>query len=158
MDPPAAKSYLRSLLNRSLHIYTTDNRLFVGDFKCTDNVNPPSPFPFSSPLKHLPHLTFSNTLQDLNIILACTHEYRLPPPPSASDFLTPILPPPPISSPQPTSPNPNTSSPPPPKLNHTLTPRFVGLIVVPGAHVTRIEIEGDGPWVENEVKREGGEG
>jgi hypothetical protein len=41
MDPPAAKTYLCALLNRSLHIYTTDHRLFVGDFKCTDNVTSP---------------------------------------------------------------------------------------------------------------------
>ncbi|MCJ1245220.1 hypothetical protein MMC30_002422 [Trapelia coarctata] len=111
MDPSAAKSYLGALLNRPLHIYTTDNRMFVGEFKCTDN--------------------------DLNIILASTHEYRIPPPPSASGFLSPGI-----------SSAPSSSSPSASKIIKPMTPRYVGLIVVPGAHVVKIEVEGDGPWVE----------
>lgn len=65
MSPPAAESYLRALLNRPLHIYTTDNRMFVGEFKCTDKVIPtflsilhlstPTPsLPLSSPLVPAP--------------------------------------------------------------------------------------------------------
>jgi len=30
-----------------------------------------------------------------------------------------------------------------------MTPRYVGLIVVPGAHVVKIEVEGEGPWIES---------
>ena len=38
MEQSAAIDYLRSLLNKKLHIHTSDSRMFVGDFKCTDNV------------------------------------------------------------------------------------------------------------------------
>jgi len=34
----AACGYLESLLNKNLRIYTTDGRMFRGDFKCTDPV------------------------------------------------------------------------------------------------------------------------
>ena len=38
MDNYQAVNYLESLLDRTLRIHTTDTRLFVGLFKCTDNV------------------------------------------------------------------------------------------------------------------------
>ena len=94
-----ATQYLASYLNRTLHLHTTDGRMFVGQMKCTD--------------------------RDRNIILAMTHEYRQP---SKSDV----------------------------KLaaeRHERTrlagnvkvdmkKRFVGLVVVPGEYVTKIEVEG----------------
>ncbi|MCJ1471940.1 hypothetical protein MMC13_000582 [Lambiella insularis] len=95
MDPSPAQSYLRSLLNRILHVYTTDARMFVGEFKCTDN--------------------------ESNIILSSAHEYRIPPPPSPSTL--------------PATASTTVLSPP-------LQPRYVGLIVVPGLYVTKIEVEG----------------
>ncbi|KAI9690598.1 MAG: hypothetical protein M1820_009993 [Bogoriella megaspora] len=52
MDNKAAIEYLSSLLNKTLHVHTNDNRIFVGQFKCTD--------------------------KDRNIILATTQEYRQP--------------------------------------------------------------------------------
>lgn len=36
-----AESYLESLINKTLRVYTTDSRLFVGTFKCTDPVRRP---------------------------------------------------------------------------------------------------------------------
>lgn len=33
-----AETFLKSLLNKNLRIYTTDGRLFIGTFKCTDTV------------------------------------------------------------------------------------------------------------------------
>ncbi|RYP26965.1 hypothetical protein DL768_011462 [Monosporascus sp. mg162] len=47
-----AEDFLHSLINKTLRIHTTDSRIFVGTFKCTD---PKS-----------------------NVILAMTHEYRPP--------------------------------------------------------------------------------
>ncbi|SMR50942.1 unnamed protein product [Zymoseptoria tritici ST99CH_1E4] len=47
-----ATEYLSNLLNRTLHLHTSDGRMFVGQMKCTDN--------------------------ERNIILAMTHEYRQP--------------------------------------------------------------------------------
>ncbi|KAI1638928.1 hypothetical protein F4809DRAFT_197583 [Biscogniauxia mediterranea] len=49
-----AESYLKSLLNRALRIYTTDGRMFIGTFKCTDTHR--------------------------NIVLSHTYEYRHPSP------------------------------------------------------------------------------
>ena len=34
------RSFLTSLLNKQMRLYTTDDRMFAGDFKCTDNVRP----------------------------------------------------------------------------------------------------------------------
>ncbi|APA15891.1 hypothetical protein SS1G_09227 [Sclerotinia sclerotiorum 1980 UF-70] len=100
-----ARTYLHSLLSKTLLIHTTDNRMFRGSFKCTDS--------------------------DLNIILSETYEYRIPPcPPSSS-----IPQPPSSTSTSPTSSaNPSTSI-----LN--ITPRWLGLVVVPGKHIVRIELE-----------------
>ncbi|EMR69792.1 putative lsm domain-containing protein [Eutypa lata UCREL1] len=40
MDPAQekaeAEAFLKSLVNRTLRIHTTDSRMFVGTFKCTD--------------------------------------------------------------------------------------------------------------------------
>ncbi|RYP56145.1 hypothetical protein DL771_012090 [Monosporascus sp. 5C6A] len=56
MDPAQekaeAEAFLHSLINKTLRVHTTDSRIFVGTFKCTD---PKS-----------------------NVILAVTHEYRPP--------------------------------------------------------------------------------
>lgn len=38
MDNSQAVSYLESLLGRTLRVHTTDTRMFVGTFKCTDTV------------------------------------------------------------------------------------------------------------------------
>ncbi|MCJ1396582.1 hypothetical protein MMC18_009473 [Xylographa bjoerkii] len=114
MEVEQAKSYLHSLLNRVLHIYTTDNRMFVGEFKCTDN--------------------------DRNIILAFAHEYRIPAPPSTSSIISPT----PASAAENPTADPSGSA-----TTVTLDlspPRHVGLIVVPGPHITKIEVEGALPW------------
>lgn len=42
-DKEAAQSFLQSLLNKKLRIHTTDERMFWGDFKCTDPVRLLSP-------------------------------------------------------------------------------------------------------------------
>lgn len=34
-----AEAYLQSLINKTLRVYTTDARLFVGTLKCTDPVS-----------------------------------------------------------------------------------------------------------------------
>lgn len=38
MDNSVHINYLQSLLGRNLRIHTTDTRMFVGIFKCTDMV------------------------------------------------------------------------------------------------------------------------
>ena len=67
MDKAESKFYLGSLLNRQLQVHTTDSRMFVGDFKCTDNV---SHFPFSSLTPHSYLFAFLHPLYSLPKILA----------------------------------------------------------------------------------------
>jgi N-alpha-acetyltransferase 38, NatC auxiliary subunit len=39
MDNNAAVKYLESLLNHTFRAHTSDGRMFLGEFKCTDNVH-----------------------------------------------------------------------------------------------------------------------
>lgn len=89
--------YLQSLLGKTLRVRINDQRLFVGQFKCTDN--------------------------ECNIILANSHEYREPTPAvirraaakaEADGYAT---------------------------VRADMTSRFVGLIVVPGRLITKMELE-----------------
>jgi hypothetical protein len=38
MDNGRGKEFLGSMLGKRLHLHTTDARMFVGEFRCTDNV------------------------------------------------------------------------------------------------------------------------
>ena len=38
MDNEEAQEYLEKLLGKHLQVHTGDNRMFLGEFKCTDNV------------------------------------------------------------------------------------------------------------------------
>ncbi|KAG0645582.1 LSM domain-containing [Hyphodiscus hymeniophilus] len=40
MEKSQAEDYLRSLLNKTLRVTTSDTRMFLGEFKCTDSVSP----------------------------------------------------------------------------------------------------------------------
>lgn len=92
--PPAAQSpdqsiaYLDSLLNKTLHLHTSDGRVFVGQMKCTDN--------------------------ELNIILSMTYEYRRSTAGGGG----------------------NAEG-----EGGVMKKRFVGLVVVPGRFVERIDVE-----------------
>lgn len=96
MDNTKATEYLETLLNKKLRVYTNDTRMFLGDFKCTDN--------------------------ECNVILSQSCEYR-PPTPSALKAAAQA----------------NTTSIASVKVD--MTSRFLGLIVVPGHHITKIEVE-----------------
>lgn len=82
----------------------------------------------SQPL-HLPWSS-TDTTQDRNIILALTYEYRAPPPETIKKAVE-------------ESGNPST----PVSWNS----RYVGLVVVPGAHVKKIEFEESGYGKSNVV-------
>ncbi|MCJ1359004.1 MAG: hypothetical protein MMC33_009004 [Icmadophila ericetorum] len=97
---PRATTYIQSLLNKKLRVHTTDTRIFVGDFKCTDN--------------------------ERNVILSLTYEYRPPPPPTPSSLESLSL------------------SGADGKVKMDMTSRFLGLIVVPGQYISKIEVEGEG--------------
>jgi hypothetical protein len=84
---------------------------------CLRTSPPPSPNPFTPPslscLK--PFLDGADALQDRNIILSQTFEYRLPPPPKH------------IAGEE--------------KVTMDMTSRYMGLVVVPGEYIERIEVE-----------------
>lgn len=93
-----ATAYLTNLLNRTLHIHTSDGRMFVGQMKCTDN--------------------------ERNIILAMTHEYREP---SKSDIE--------LATAR------HEKAGREGNVKVDMKKRFVGLVVVPGQYITKIELE-----------------
>ncbi|GIJ99168.1 hypothetical protein Aspvir_001294 [Aspergillus viridinutans] len=103
MEEMQAIRYLESLIGQTLRVHTTDTRMFVGTFKCTD--------------------------AERNIILAGTYEYRFPSPSAIRDATA------------------NTNNeqieakPEPKNVTVDMTSRFIGLVVVPGQHITKIELE-----------------
>ncbi|KAF7914856.1 hypothetical protein EAE99_010557 [Botrytis elliptica] len=106
-----ARAYLHNLLCKTLLVHTTDHRMFRGEFKCTDS--------------------------DLNVILSETYEYRIPPSPPIPTTTSTTS-----SSTQPQDPTSSASqSQPQPQPLLNITPRWLGLVVVPGAHILRIELE-----------------
>lgn len=93
-----AATYLSTFLNRTLHLHTTDGRMFAGQMKCTD--------------------------PERNIILSMTHEYRQP---SAADIQ--------LAAKR------HERAGRQGNVKVDLKKRFVGLVVVPGRFITRIEVE-----------------
>ncbi|MCJ1333809.1 hypothetical protein MMC10_010509 [Thelotrema lepadinum] len=93
-EKTAAKEYLASLLNKQLFIHATDERIFAGEFKCTDN--------------------------ECNIILSHAYEYRHPTSKAVETAA-------------------KTKGKDAATLKLDMTSRFMGLIVVPGKHITKIE-------------------
>ncbi|KAJ5676246.1 hypothetical protein N7462_009143 [Penicillium macrosclerotiorum] len=101
MDSEKAVEYLDGLLGRTLRIHTTDSRMFVGLFKCTD--------------------------AERNIILANSFEYRFP---TASAIQE-------AAKAESWDQTPES----PVSVKVSMTSRLVGLIVIPGRHITKIELE-----------------
>ena len=97
--PSQATEYLSSFLNKTLHLHTSDGRIFVGQMKCTDT--------------------------ERNIILAMTHEYRQP---TEGDLKRAFE----------RYGSDSTAA----KVNLSMKKRFVGLVVVPGKYIEKIEAEG----------------
>lgn len=97
--PAQASAYLTALLNQTLRIHISDGRMFVGQFKCTDN--------------------------ERNIILSMTHEYRQP---TQKDLE--------MAGKE----HERTGG--MGKVKVDLRKRFVGLVVVPGRVVEKVEVEG----------------
>lgn len=91
---PEAEAYLQSLINKTLRVYTTDSRLFVGTFKCTD--------------------------PNSNIVLSLTHEYRQPSQQKLAEAAS------------------NAES---DTFKAEMTSRYLGLVVVPGQYIVKIEQE-----------------
>lgn len=119
MEHDEATEYLSSMLGKQLRIYTTDTRMFVGDFKCTDNVRPHDMMILSVRMGMTSMLS-ANLGKECNVILGQSFEHRLPRA-SALDTASASL---------------SGSS-----VKMDMTSRYLGLIVIPGQHITKIEIE-----------------
>ena len=114
-DNTKAIEYLQGLLSKKLCVYTNDSRMFYGDFKCTDNV--------ICPLERV--RPAAKVFQECNIILSQSYEYRQPTPNAVK------------AAAESSSERSSAAT-----LKVDMTSRFLGLIVVPGQHITKIEVEG----------------
>ncbi|KAI3338198.1 hypothetical protein F4824DRAFT_499529 [Ustulina deusta] len=94
-----AEVYLKSLINKTLRIYVTDGRMFIGTFKCTDT--------------------------DRNVVISLTYEYRQPSQQKLADA---------ASAAAATSPSSAT-------IKADMTSRYLGLVVIPGEHIVKMEVE-----------------
>lgn len=122
MDNSVHINYLQSLLGRNLRIHTTDTRMFVGIFKCTDMVR-------LLRLLHNAEYNLTNLAprkQDRNVILSNTFEYRLPSQNAVQ-----------AAAAETACTSDNATG----KFKMDMTSRFIGLVVVPGQHITKIELE-----------------
>lgn len=112
MENKDAVDHLSALLNKTLRILISDRRMFIGQMKCIDKV------------MHLGStaaiLRLLLILQDMNIILSNAHEYREPSPAALAAA---------------------TGSSVYSKVVADMSSRYVGLIVIPGEHVRKIEVE-----------------
>ncbi|KAI0810361.1 hypothetical protein GGR55DRAFT_136034 [Xylaria sp. FL0064] len=94
-----AEEYLKSLLNKTLRIYVTDGRMFIGTFKCTDT--------------------------DRNVIISLTYEYRQPSQQKLAEA---------ASAAAATGDSSAT-------VKADMTSRYLGLVVIPGEHIVKMEVE-----------------
>ncbi|KAI8959686.1 hypothetical protein F5Y11DRAFT_332316 [Daldinia sp. FL1419] len=97
MEPAEAEEFLKSLINKNLRIYTTDGRIFIGTFKCTDTHS--------------------------NIVLSLTYEYREPSQQKRAEAEA------------------SGSASGADKITMDMSSRYLGLVVVPGEHIAKMEVE-----------------
>ncbi|KAI1205370.1 Sm-like ribonucleoprotein [Annulohypoxylon truncatum] len=94
-----AETFLKSLLNKNLRIYTTDGRLFIGTFKCTDTHS--------------------------NVVLSLCYEYRQPSQQKLAEAAAAAA----------------ASGSGKETVTADMTSRYLGLVVVPGEHIVKMEVE-----------------
>ncbi|KAJ5095811.1 Ribonucleoprotein LSM domain eukaryotic/archaea-type [Penicillium alfredii] len=105
MGDGQSNQFLEGILGRSLRVHTTDSRMFIGIFKCTD--------------------------AERNIILANSFEYRFPTPSAVEAAAE-------KQQAQETEAEAEAKS---ATVKVNMTSRLIGLIVIPGRHITKIELE-----------------
>ncbi|KAI0855871.1 hypothetical protein F4860DRAFT_443137 [Xylaria cubensis] len=92
-----AETYIKSLINKTLRVYATDGRMFIGTFKCTDT--------------------------DRNVVLSLTYEYRQPSQQKLAEAAAAAA---------------SSSS---ETVKADMTSRYLGLVVIPGEHIVKMEVE-----------------
>lgn len=113
MENEQATAYLSRLLGKTLRMHISDGRMFVGQLKCTDKV---------MDMIHMAPIKADGRGQDMNLILSNAHEYREPSSAALHHAVEKI----------------DTSQ---TRVVANMSSRFVGLIVVPGKHVRKVELE-----------------
>lgn len=136
--PEEARGFLGSLINKNLRILTTDGRLFRGAFKCTDPVGPHS---LSGSNAHALLLSLSlskpSTFLFLPVFLSgfgLRRVQRWVPKltcPACQDTNVVIA-----QTYEYRRPTKRSD-----KADGDMTSRFLGLVVVPGEHIVRMEVE-----------------
>ncbi|KAH9892965.1 Sm-like ribonucleoprotein [Xylariomycetidae sp. FL2044] len=91
-----AESFLKSLLNKTLRVNTTDGRIFVGTFKCTDTHR--------------------------NVVLSLTYEYRQPSQRQLAEAAAAAA----VDA---------------ETISANMSSRYLGLVVIPGQHIVKMEVE-----------------
>lgn len=116
-----SRAYLASLLNKNLLVHTTDGRMFRGEFKCTDPVGSLS---LSRAAFFLSAVGSVLTAQERNIVLAHTTEYRQPTARQRAQHAAE-----------------QAAAGEGRRVALNMTSRYVGLVVAPGEHIVKIELE-----------------
>ena len=114
MDTVQATSWLSQFIGKTLRIHASDGRVFGGQMKCTDKVS------VHWYVGYCVLYANTNLIKDRNVILALAHEYRAP---SAETIRKAVV-------------DSGNSS-----ASVAWSSRYVGLIVVPGHHIKKIEFE-----------------
>jgi len=125
-EKTAAYEFLASLLNKNLRVHTTDERMFRGEFKCTDPVRShSSPAVFPQKVQN-PSIALRGShwrTKDRNVVLVHTYEYRQPSPRQLQEQRE------------------EAEAAGSTKVVMDMTSRYLGLVIVPGEHITKIEVE-----------------
>lgn len=122
MNRIEASDWLSQFVGKTLRVHAEDGRVFGGQLKCTDKVSGGWSFMFNVSTSSLAMSLIIDVdiLQDRNIILSLAHEWRAPPAETIRKAV-------------------EDSG----NLSHTVNwnSRYVGLIVIPGQHIVKIEFE-----------------
>ncbi|KAI1425118.1 hypothetical protein F5Y12DRAFT_393301 [Xylaria sp. FL1777] len=94
-----AEVYLKSLINKTLRIYVTDGRMFIGTFKCTDT--------------------------DCNVVISLTYEYRQPSQQKLIEAASAAA-----------AADANSTT-----IKADMASIYLGLVVIPGEHIVKMEVE-----------------
>ncbi|GES61381.1 LSM domain protein [Aspergillus terreus] len=130
MNENQAVQYLESLIGQTLRIHASDTRIFVGNFKWNKAATRTISSKEKTPRQQYETTANPRLIKARNIILGSTYEYRYPTPSAVRDAAA-------DAAKDPESP----AGAPPNNVQVNMTSRFIGLVVIPGQHITKIELE-----------------
>ncbi|KAM7208091.1 hypothetical protein V8F20_001637 [Naviculisporaceae sp. PSN 640] len=149
MDPDAAKLFLEKLLNKNLRVTTTDSRMFWGSFKCTDaesNIILHNTYEYRHPSpSSIAQAAVTATATITSAVPSSSEITTEPPAPlsitgkpgSTATETTPEI----ETAPAPRPDTGNGTSNGTGTVKLDMTSRYLGLVVIPGQHIVKIELE-----------------